>query len=604
MTKRNGPSTRRIVVRIAVVAAVVVAALLGLAAATAALDGSGDAAPARVRVAGVDVSGLSEPEIRAAVRHRAQELLAEPLVITSPDKPGFGVSVPRQTLDPRPRIDAAVEAALAPRGTVERTLGRLGMLEWREVPLQFQLSREKVDALVNRATAQLNRDGRDAKVVRRDGRFVAVAGASEGFGVDPRLLRDRIREMPQEPISLPLGPYPPIVSDADAEQAARRAEHIADRPVTVTQGPYGVELSADLIRKAIRFAPVDGGLAVRMSPKVLAPELRPAFASRERPARNARFGVQGSKVRIIPSRQGVRLDLEAIGAAIAQRPEGATSVRARYERVDPSFTTAEAEGVGVTDVVAEFSTQYSCCEPRVTNIRRAATILNGTVIPAGATFSLNEELGQRTEARGFVAAPQIEGGRLEDDVGGGVSQVATTLYNAAFFAGFRIDQHQPHQFYISRYPAGREATVSWGGPELIFTNDWDAPAVLQVQASETSITVRVLSRPLGRRVESETGEPRDLTEPEVKEVFDPELPPGARVQTQSSGGSGFTVDYTRKVYRGDELIKDETYSWKYSPQNAFISIGPSAAPAPDAGSGTEESAPEETTPESGGATTG
>jgi vancomycin resistance protein YoaR len=592
----------------------IVAAMLGLAAATAAFDDSGDEAPARVRVAGVDVSGLSEPQVRAAVRHRAQELLATPLVITSPDKPGFGVSVPRDSLEPRPRVDAAVEAALAPRGTVERTLGRLGMLEWREVPLEFQLSRQKVDALVSRATEQLNRDGRDATVERRGGRFVAVPGASEGFGVDPRVLRARILEMPQEPISLPLGPYPPIVSDEDAEQAAVRAERIAASPVTVTQGPYGVELSAALIRKAIRFTPVDGGLAIRMSPEVLGPELRPAFASRERPARNARFGVSGTKVRITPSRQGVRLNLDAIGAAIAQRPEGATSVRARYERVDPGFTTAEAEGLGVTDVVAEFTTQYNCCEPRVTNIRRAATILNGTIIPAGGTFSMNEELGQRTEARGFVAAPQIEGGRLEDEVGGGVSQVATTLFNAGFFAGFRIEQHQPHQFYISRYPAGREATVSWGGPELIFVNDWDAPAVLQVQASDTSITVRVLSRPLGRRVESEIGEPRDPTEPEVKEVFDSELAPGARVQTQSSGASGFTVDYTRKVYRGDDLIKDETYSWTYSPQHAFISVGPSAAPSPapeaepapepDPGAGEEAGGGEAPQPAPEGATTG
>ena len=192
------------------------------------------------------------------------------------------------------RAPGLVEAALAPRGTFERTLGRLGMLEWREVPLQFQLARPKVDALVSRATEQLNRDGQDATVERKGGRFVAVPGASEGFGVDPRVLRARILEMPQEPISLPLGPYPPIVSDEDAEVAARRAERIAATPVTVTQGPYGVELSADLIRKAIRFTPVDGGLAVRLAPQVIGPELRPAFASRERSARNARFGVSGT----------------------------------------------------------------------------------------------------------------------------------------------------------------------------------------------------------------------------------------------------------------------------------------------------------------------
>ncbi len=587
----DGPASRNLTRRVLIAGAAAILVLLGLAAATAAFDSSPEAAPARVSIAGVDVSGLSAAEVRAAARHRAEELLAPPLVITSPDKPGFGVSVPRSSLGAIPRIDAAVDEALAPRGPMERTLGRLGLLAAREVPLEFALAAPKVDALAARATDQLNRPGVDATVRREGRRFVPVPGAEEGFGVDPAVLRARIEALPQGEISLPLGPYPPAVDDADAERAAATAERAASGGVTVTQGPYGVQLPAALIRKAIRFEPTDGALAVRLAPAVLAPELRPAFASRERGARNASFGVVGTKVRVVPSREGVRLDLDAIGAAIVQRPEGTDSVKARYERIRPKRTTAAAERLGVTDVVSEFTTQYSCCEPRTTNIQRAAEILDEVVVPAGGTFSLNDALGRRTEARGFVPAPQIEAGRLKDDVGGGVSQVATTLYNAAFFAGLEIVSHRPHQFYISRYPEGREATVSWGGPEMIVRNDWPAPLVVQVQATDTSITVRMLSRPLGRRVETETGERRNPTEPEALEVFNPELEPGARVATQSSGSSGFTVDYTRKVYRGDSLKRDERYTWTYSPQNAFVEIGPSAAPPP------EEAAPEESAPD-------
>jgi hypothetical protein len=102
----------------------------------------------------------------------------------------------------------------------------------------------------------------------------------------------------------------------------------------------------------------------------------------------------------------------------------------------------------------------------VTNIQRGAEIIDGTIVGPGERFSLNDVLGRRTIERGFVEAPQIYAGRLEDAVGGGVSQIATTTYNAAFFAGVQIVTHQPHEFYISRYPMGREATVSWGGPEL------------------------------------------------------------------------------------------------------------------------------------------
>jgi vancomycin resistance protein YoaR len=195
--------------------------------------------------------------------------------------------------------------------------------------------------------------------------------------------------------------------------------------------------------------------------------------------------------------------------------------------------------MGVRELVGAFTTPYACCQPRVTNIQRAARILDRTIVPAGGTFSLNTALGERTRARGFVPAPQIIEGRLEDAVGGGVSQMATTVYNAAFFSGVEIVTHQPHEFWITRYPAGREATVSWGGPELIFRNDWDAAILMTVTATDTSLTVRMYSSPLGRRVATAT------TGDEPVE------------------GAAFTVTTTRKVWRGTELRRDESFRWSY-----------------------------------------
>ena len=115
-------------------------------------------------------------------------------------------------------------------------------------------------------------------------------------------------------------------------------------------------------------------------------------------------------------------------------------------------------------VVGRFTTPYDCCPPRVANIKRAARDLDGMTIPPGGRFSMNEALGERTIEAGYVAAPSISGAELVDSVGGGISQVATTLYNAAFFAGLRLVAHTPHSFYISRYPPGREATISWAAP--------------------------------------------------------------------------------------------------------------------------------------------
>jgi vancomycin resistance protein YoaR len=125
---------------------------------------------------------------------------------------------------------------------------------------------------------------------------------------------------------------------------------------------------------------------------------------------------------------------------------------------------------------------------------------------------------------------------------------------------------------------GREATVSWGGPELIFTNDWPAAILVKVVATDSSITVRFYSRTLGRRVETTTGEPYDLTPPETIRTLNSALPPGASTTVQSAGASGFTVQYTRKVFRGSKLRRNERYTVRYDAQNAIVEVGPKPRP--------------------------
>ena len=337
-------------------------------------------------------------------------------------------------------------------------------------------------------------------------------------------------------------------------------------------------------------------------------DIAPAFSTRERPAREAGFRVSGTEVSLITSRTGRRLDMDAIAAAIVADP-GTRSVRARFEVSTPERTTAEVRALRITELVSEFSTPYNCCEPRVTNITRAAELLDGYSIPAGGRFSLNDALGPRTLEGGFVEAPQIAAGRLEDAIGGGVSQVATTLFNAAFFAGLELVAHTPHQFWISRYPQGREATVSFGGPELIFDNDWDAGILMSVIATDNAVTVRFFSTSLGRRVATETGPQTDIVPPEIRETVNPDLEPGERVVKQEMGGSGFTVTYTRTVWQDDAVRRDESFRWTYDPQDAYVEVGPAEAPErPDRRGRTttgedEPVAPEEPPPTPSGATT-
>jgi vancomycin resistance protein YoaR len=240
----------------------------------------------------------------------------------------------------------------------------------------------------------------------------------------------------------------------------------------------------------------------------------------------------------------------------------------------PRTRDPEPKPPAATELVARFTTRYEPGEPRVTNIRRAAELLDATVLAPGGTFSMNAALGERTTARGFVSAPMISGGRLVNSVGGGISQVATTLYNAAFFAGLELVTHTAHSFYIDRYPMGREATVSWGGPELIFRNDWGAPLRMRLRATDSSLSVRFYSARLGRRVETTTGEPFAVTPPSTVVVMNPGLAPGAEVVVQEAGAEGFTVEYTRRVYRDGQLVRHERFRTEYQPKNEIVEVGP------------------------------
>ena len=189
----------------------------------------------------------------------------------------------------------------------------------------------------------------------------------------------------------------------------------------------------------------------------------------------------------------------------------------------------------------------------MTNIKRAAELLDGTILRAAN--GVLAQRGARQAHRGErlrVGAADLPR-RLEDAVGGGISQIATTLFNAAFFAGLKLVAHQAHQFYISRYPMGREATVSWGGPELIFRNDWPAAMLMKLSATTPAITVRFYSRKLGRRVETTTGEPYSYVAPRTITVANSGAPPGTTNTSSPRASRGSRVQYTRKVFKGPEL---------------------------------------------------
>ena len=349
---------------------------------------------------------------------------------------------------------------------------------------------------------------------------------------------------------------------------------LLDGPREVRFRDTGAVLPVATLASLVTTEPVAGRLLIGLDPERLRRGTAPTSRSVRAPRRRTRrFVTDGARVRLVPATEGRGLDGERIGTSLVgnlARPRTSGVVRGRE---------ADVHDRGRRRSFASPSSSRSsrpttaCCAPRVTNIKRAAELLDGTIIRSGKEFSLNEALGKRTEAKGFVAAPQIFNGRFEDAVGGGISQVATTLFNAAFFSGIKLVAHRAHQFYISRYPMGREATISWGGPELIFRNDWPAAILMKLDATDSGITVRFYSTKLGRRVTTTTGEPYLLTTPGTVTVTNAALPAGTRKVVQEAGDGGFTVDYTRKVFRKGKLIRDEHYRQKYDAEDEIVEVG-------------------------------
>lgn len=527
------PGAIALLVAVAVVALAAVG-VVGVRVATA----STDRVPPGVSIGGVAVGGMTADQAERAVASLAGPATGDIVLEYDGDADGFPISVERTELSPIPRARVAVADAMDQPSVWDRILREVGAGRDRDVALSYRVAGGPLNDLLERVDGLLNRPARNASLRVSEG-DVAITAARDGREVQRDRLRRALTLLPAT-VTVTTRAVPPAVSDEAARSARGRALRLVQGPVRVTGSGRSVTIPRATLLAALRFERAGaGGGAIRVTfdPEVIAPALQDTFGSLERDAVSATFRVNGNRVNVVPGRDGRTIDAAAVARAL-QRGRGARSVRVRLTRIEPERTTADARAMRIREPIAEFRTEYECCQPRVTNIKRGAAILNGQIIPAGGTFSLNEALGQRTTARGFVAAPQINQGQLEDAVGGGVSQIATTMFNAAFFGGLRLVSHTPHEFWITRYPPGREATVSWGGPELIVENDWPAAVLINATADDGGITIRLFSSKLGRRVTTTGAE-------------------------NGQSGQAFTATYTRKVYDRDDLKRDEQYTWSY-----------------------------------------
>src|SRR5690606_5294315 len=247
------------------------------------------------------------------------------------------------------------------------------------------------------------------------------------------------------------------------------------------------------------------GIAHSFDPEVINRFLEPLRSQYEASPVDARFEIVGDEVRIIRGSFGTRIDEnEAVAQLLqASRQGNRRGILPIVEGARPTYTSEDLEAMGIKHLVSQFTTYHDCCQNRVTNIQLMADTVSMARIAPGGRFDLNAYVGPRTEAKGYLPAPTIIGRELVDTVGGGVSQFATTLYNAVFWGGYHDIEHRPHTVWFNRYPEGIEATVNWGGPELIFANNTDKHILIHTRYTGTSITVRIFGDNDGRIVRGE-----------------------------------------------------------------------------------------------------
>lgn len=248
-----------------------------------------------------------------------------------------------------------------------------------------------------------------------------------------------------------------------------------------------------------------------------------------------------------------------------------------YKFVLPDFSGGEASNLGIFIMVSTHTEYFNPHQlNRVHNIRLLVKFLDGILLAPGEVFSFNETTGPRTIEKGFLLAPQIRNGRLVDAYGGGVCNVATTIFNTVFLGGYEIVDRKPHQFYISHYPAGRDATVDFGLVDFKFKNDTDSWILIKTSSTQSSVTVAFYSTDPDRIVRFETGKFTNYRPHTVEYVPDPNIPPGMQKKIED-GVSGCDITVTRYIVENGSKKIQEFFS-RYYPKNTIILVNPSDMP--------------------------
>ncbi len=434
--------------------------------------------------------------------------------------------------------------------------------------------------------AALDVPARDARL-ELSGRTVSVVHDKPGITVDAAAFEhDIIASLVRGKAfagEAPLTTVPPRLSTAEAEERAAAAATYLAMPLTLRLRGTTIELPPSELAKMLTVnTRDDAGLHPLTfdNPRARA-RLHGLFAWAETPAEDAQIVVhKEGGITVLPSKDGIVLDMARLTADMdeAASGDGLRSVVVALRPELPRLSSADVESMGLAALGSQFTTYFDPSNPgRKTNIALAAKLVDGTIVEPGAVFSLNATMGPRSVNRGFDFAPVIAGdGVLRQGVGGGICQYATTLFNAVFFAGLPVVERHAHGLLIAHYPVGRDATVSWGGPDFRFRNDTGKAVMIRSWVDGNALTVAIVGR-TGREVTLTTSRYYDIRKPsstraDPRVVHDADLPSG--VVRWERGADGKSVKVVRTVRDGaGRVLFRETYVSIYGPRDWIKRIG-------------------------------
>ncbi|MFF0003506.1 VanW family protein [Streptomyces tibetensis] len=522
-------------------------------------------------VRGVDIGGLNRAEAVAKLERKLDAAGSRELSVKVGDRTGR-VDPERAGLsyDIQETVDRAARTGADPFSVFGGFFRSGGDIE----PV-VHLDEGKARTALGHLAKGLDQKVREGAVTFDDGRVKTVAPRT-GYALDVnaavRPLREAfLRGGTGTTTPLPARESRPKITADEVQRAVRTfAEPAMSGPVTLTAAGKRFTVGPGTLGEHLTMRPDGSG---RLGPELDAKGLRaePAVSGPlndiTTTAENAKLRPEGDKAVVVQDATvGRSVTDKALGKAVLPlltRSGADRSGEVGVRRTQPEVTRENAARLGLTETMSSFTVHFEPAEYRTKNIGRAVQLINGSVVEPDETWSFNRTVGERTKANGFMDGIIILDDKFTKASGGGVSSVATTVYNALFFAGVKPVEHGAHSFYIERYPEGREATVAWGSLDLRFTNDSGKAIYIQAESTDTSVTVSFLGTRKYDEIKSVTGPRTEVTQPEKKVSHDKECVPQTPLE-------GFDVTVERVFYDDGREVKREPYRTHYTPRDEIV----------------------------------